>query len=197
MQGEYVQRVVWSCCLSVMVVDAQAASEVPPQDFADPSSPFQEQDDAMGARSLPWLTMGWRRALRGTMSFTAIFLYHVLGKCDANSSSESGRCKSGRVPRNQRNCPVFVLLAWFAHIALFCWHVLQHPLSVFCCPDLISYISYLHIPERPCFHMDCSCFPHLNLQMPADIHCTRVYDLFVPSSLIYCLHPNLTLKDSC
>ena len=40
-------------CLSVMVVDAQAASEVPPQDFADPSSPFQEQDDAMGARSLP------------------------------------------------------------------------------------------------------------------------------------------------
>ena len=35
------------------------------------------------------------------------FQYHVLGKFDANSSSESGRCKSGRVPRNQRNCPVF------------------------------------------------------------------------------------------
>ena len=40
-------------CLSVMVVDAQASFEVPPQESADPSSPFQEQDDAMGARSLP------------------------------------------------------------------------------------------------------------------------------------------------
>ena len=39
--------------VSVMVVDAQASFEVPPQDSADPSSPFQEQDDAMGARSLP------------------------------------------------------------------------------------------------------------------------------------------------
>ena len=41
----------------VVALDAQAVSEVPPQDSADPSSPVQEQDDAMGARSLPWLIM--------------------------------------------------------------------------------------------------------------------------------------------
>ena len=46
-------RELYKVVVSVMVVDAQAASEVPPQDSADPSSPFQEQDDAMGARSLP------------------------------------------------------------------------------------------------------------------------------------------------
>ena len=40
-------------CLCDGGVDAQAASKVPPQDSANPSSPFQEQDDAMGARSLP------------------------------------------------------------------------------------------------------------------------------------------------
>ena len=46
-------RELYKVVVSVMVVDAQAASKVPPQVSADPSSPFQEQDDAMGARSLP------------------------------------------------------------------------------------------------------------------------------------------------
>ena len=83
-----------------MVVDAQAASEVPPQDSADPSSPFQEQDDAaMGARSLPWLTMRHaiimqQHAKHSTSVSGEICLNSGLHLWNPFSSEEAGRLLS-------------------------------------------------------------------------------------------------------
>ena len=69
----------------VVGLDAQAASEVPPQDSADPSSPFQEQDDAMRARSLPWLTMRHVSSCSSMQNTLQVFLVRFVWILDCTS----------------------------------------------------------------------------------------------------------------